>query len=51
MAHAADGASESRGAEPEGRVVPLAHVNGEEASAYYAAGTAQYHINAAVAWH
>ncbi len=25
-------------------------INGEEASAYYAAGTAQYHINAAIVW-
>ncbi|MEZ5280220.1 MAG: glycosyl hydrolase family 65 protein [Acidimicrobiales bacterium] len=31
-----------------GALVPWRTINGEEASAYYAAGTAQYHINAAV---
>ena len=31
---------------PPGGLVSLAHISGEEASAYYAAGTAQYHINA-----
>jgi alpha,alpha-trehalose phosphorylase len=31
-----------------GALYPWRTINGEEASAYYAAGTAQYHINAAV---
>jgi alpha,alpha-trehalose phosphorylase len=34
----------------EGALFPWRTINGEEASAYYAAGTAQYHINAAVAY-
>ena len=34
----------------EGALFPWRTINGEEASAYYQAGTAQYHINAAVAW-
>ena len=29
-----------------GAMFPWRTINGEEASAYYAAGTAQYHINA-----
>ncbi|MEL6894424.1 MAG: glycosyl hydrolase family 65 protein, partial [Actinomycetota bacterium] len=33
-----------------GALYPWRTINGEEASAYYAAGTAQYHINAAVVW-
>jgi len=33
----------------KGALFPWRTINGEEASAYYAAGTAQYHINAAVA--
>ena len=32
----------------EGALYPWRTINGEEASAYYAAGTAQYHINAAI---
>ncbi len=32
----------------KGALFPWRTINGEEASAYYAAGTAQYHINAAV---
>ncbi len=32
----------------KGALYPWRTINGEEASAYYAAGTAQYHINAAV---
>ena len=32
-----------------GALYPWRTINGEEASAYYAAGTAQYHINAAIA--
>ena len=32
----------------DGALFPWRTINGEEASAYYAAGTAQYHINAAV---
>ena len=34
----------------EGALYPWRTINGQEASAYYAAGTAQYHINAAVAY-
>ena len=34
----------------EGGLYPWRTINGEEASAYYAAGTAQYHINADVAF-
>jgi alpha,alpha-trehalose phosphorylase len=34
----------------EGALYPWRTINGEEASAYYAAGTAQYHINAAIAF-
>jgi alpha,alpha-trehalose phosphorylase len=33
----------------KGALYPWRTINGEEASAYYAAGTAQYHINAAIA--
>ena len=33
-----------------GALYPWRRINGEEASAYYAAGTAQYHINAAVTY-
>jgi alpha,alpha-trehalose phosphorylase len=33
----------------KGASFPWRTINGEEASAYYAAGTAQYHINAAIA--
>ena len=33
----------------EGALFPWRTINGEEASAYYAAGTAQYHINADIA--
>lgn len=34
----------------DGALYPWRTINGEEASAYYAAGTAQYHINAAVTY-
>jgi alpha,alpha-trehalose phosphorylase len=34
----------------EGALFPWRTINGEEASSYYAAGTAQYHINADVAF-
>lgn len=34
----------------QGALYPWRTINGEEASAYYAAGTAQYHINAAVVY-
>ena len=37
-------------ADPAGALFPWRTINGEEASAYYAAGTAQYHINAAIAY-
>ena len=42
----------SRAAElsQRGALYPWRTINGEEASAYYAAGTAQYHINAAIAY-
>jgi alpha,alpha-trehalose phosphorylase len=33
-----------------GALYPWRTINGEEASAYYAAGTAQYHINAAISY-
>ena len=33
-----------------GAMFPWRTINGDEASAYYAAGTAQYHINAAIAY-
>ena len=33
----------------KGALFPWRTINGEEASAYYAAGTAQYHINAGIA--
>jgi alpha,alpha-trehalose phosphorylase len=44
------GAARSRAREMSqlGALYPWRTINGEEASAYYAAGTAQYHINAAV---
>lgn len=46
------GAARARAAELSqvGALYPWRTINGEEASAYYAAGTAQYHINAAVAY-
>ncbi|MGE5320404.1 MAG: glycoside hydrolase family 65 protein [Hyphomicrobiaceae bacterium] len=34
----------------KGALFPWRTINGQEASAYYAAGTAQYHINAAIAY-
>lgn len=34
----------------KGALYPWRTINGQEASAYYAAGTAQYHINAAIAY-
>jgi alpha,alpha-trehalose phosphorylase len=45
-------AARSRAAElsQRGALYPWRTINGEEASAYYAAGTAQYHINAAIAF-
>jgi len=39
----------ARAVNQKGALFPWRTINGEEASAYYAAGTAQYHINAAVA--
>ena len=38
----------ARAVDQEGALFPWRTINGEEASAYYPAGTAQYHINAAV---
>lgn len=45
-------AARARAAElsQKGALYPWRTINGEEASAYYAAGTAQYHINAAVVY-
>jgi len=45
-------AARARAAElsQRGALYPWRTINGEEASAYYAAGTAQYHINAAVVY-
>ena len=34
----------------QGALFPWRTINGEEASAYYAAGTAQYHINADIVY-
>jgi alpha,alpha-trehalose phosphorylase len=39
----------ARALNQKGALFPWRTISGEEASAYYAAGTAQYHINAAVA--
>ncbi len=46
------GAARERAVElnQRGALYPWRTINGEEASAYYAAGTAQYHINAAIAF-
>jgi alpha,alpha-trehalose phosphorylase len=46
------GSARQRSAElsQNGALYPWRTINGEEASAYYAAGTAQYHINAAIAY-
>jgi alpha,alpha-trehalose phosphorylase len=46
------GAARDRAAElsQRGALYPWRTINGEEASAYYAAGTAQYHINAAIVY-
>lgn len=49
--HMLDSARErARELSQDGALYPWRTINGEEASAYYAAGTAQYHINAAVAY-
>ena len=40
----------ARELDQKGALFPWRTISGEEASAYYAAGTAQYHINAAVAY-
>jgi alpha,alpha-trehalose phosphorylase len=40
----------ARALNQRGALYPWRTINGEEASAYYAAGTAQYHINAAIAY-
>jgi alpha,alpha-trehalose phosphorylase len=40
--------SRARELNQAGALYPWRTINGEEASAYYAAGTAQYHINAAI---
>ena len=43
-----DARARAREMSQSGALYPWRTINGEEASAYYAAGTAQYHINAAV---
>jgi alpha,alpha-trehalose phosphorylase len=49
--HLLDAARErAREVSQKGALYPWRTINGQEASAYYAAGTAQYHINAAVAY-
>ncbi|MGH2843325.1 MAG: glycoside hydrolase family 65 protein [Solirubrobacteraceae bacterium] len=49
--HLLDAARErAREVSQKGALFPWRTINGQEASAYYAAGTAQYHINAAVAF-
>jgi alpha,alpha-trehalose phosphorylase len=49
--HLLDAARErAREVSQVGALYPWRTINGAEASAYYAAGTAQYHINAAVAY-
>jgi alpha,alpha-trehalose phosphorylase len=49
--HMLDAARErARELSQRGALYPWRTINGEEASAYYAAGTAQYHINAAVVY-
>jgi alpha,alpha-trehalose phosphorylase len=40
----------ARELDQKGALFPWRTISGEEASAYYAAGTAQYHINAAIAY-
>jgi alpha,alpha-trehalose phosphorylase len=40
----------ARDLDQKGALFPWRTISGEEASAYYAAGTAQYHINAAIAY-
>ena len=49
--HARQGArARARELNQKGALFPWRTISGEEASAYYAAGTAQYHINAAIAY-
>jgi alpha,alpha-trehalose phosphorylase len=49
--HLLDAARErARAVSQKGALFPWRTINGQEASAYYAAGTAQYHINAAIAY-
>ncbi|MDR0945875.1 MAG: hypothetical protein LBM66_06920 [Bifidobacteriaceae bacterium] len=50
--HTMLGAARRRAAElsSDGALYPWRTINGEEASAYYAAGTAQYHIDADIAY-
>ncbi|MEJ7721661.1 MAG: glycosyl hydrolase family 65 protein [Ilumatobacteraceae bacterium] len=50
LAHARRRTRARRRAQPARALYPWRTINGEEASAYYAAGTAQYHINAAIAF-
>ena len=47
--HAAGRAAARRELNQRGALFPWRTINGEEASAYYAAGTAQYHIDADIA--
>jgi len=49
--HLLDAARErAREVSQKGALFPWRTINGQEASSYYAAGTAQYHINAAIAY-
>ena len=48
--HAAQGARAGRELDQRGALFPWRTINGEEASAYYQAGTAQYHLNADIAY-
>ena len=49
LQHPRQGACSGREINQKGALFPWRTINGEEASANYAAGTAQYHINAAIA--
>ena len=50
LADAADRPAAGAALNQAGALYPWRTINGEEASAYYAAGTAQYHINADIAF-
>ena len=50
LRHAGPGPRAGEGTRPPGRHLPLADDQRRRGSAYYAAGTAQYHINADIAY-